>query len=130
MNLFNISFLFLPCSLLSCIRRTPMRPHVMGHYGSASRLPQSRERPRPRRGNTATRRRLCLTVNGVVVGPPVLPHRPADLQEHPGCGHLRLPLAPALRYPVVGPGHRRVHTGDGCGRLRPSPTGARLSPPW
>ena len=61
----------------------------MGQYDSASRHPQSGERPRPGRGSAHTRRQLRLTVNRVEVGPPVLPHRPADQQQHPGRRHLR-----------------------------------------
>jgi len=32
-------------------------------------------------GNAATREQLCLTVDGVVVGLPVLPYRPTDLED-------------------------------------------------
>ena len=50
---------------------------------------------------------LRLTVNRVIVGPPVLQHRPA-YQQQPGRRHLRLTLTPTLRNPVIRPSHRRV----------------------
>jgi len=66
---------------------TRLYAHTMGHHGSTSRHPQSRKRLRLTRGSTAMRRQIRLSVNRIMVGPPVPANRPADREQLPGCGH-------------------------------------------
>jgi len=109
-----------------------MRPSVGGQYDSVSRLPQSGRRPRPERGSAHTRRLLRLTMNGVIVGPPVLQHRPADQQQHPGRGHFRRAGPPLLGHLGVEPGQRSVVPEIGVNGLNhhpAKPPGALLGDP-
>ena len=71
-------------------------------------------------------------MNRVIVGPPVLQHRPADQQQHPGRGHRRLTLTPTLRNPVIRTSHRRVKPEVDVSRLHhrpPEPRRALLGDP-